>query len=574
MESKILAIVGGGPRGLAALESVYCCLVTDNSPKVLNTILFEPKKLPGTSHVYDIEQPDTNWLNYSQRALTLAGRDAVECEELKIPSFPSFHQWSGYTQKGTSVVDRYPLRSSLGKYLHERYESIAAVLLDHGLLEVKMAKVIKTDWVDHNFEIVIEDGTVYHSNELLLTIGHQPTTLSDQLKDWAKYTDSNAAVHLFTEPYPVEKILKSGQVKSDKLVALRGFGLAMIDVMRALTIGLGGKFEVIDETTKQMVYHKSGKEPQKIIPFSLDGLPMAPKPLNEKIDAWFLPTDAEIKNFNIIITDASKKGNATNIHFLIEEIAAIIARVYGSLKGKAETVDLPNDELQSVVCRWLLDADYEHRLLVSKSNPPRDTLQDFIGMATGTKSISLDYCIGQVWRHCQTVLYSAMSFSNLKENIVEDVISLDERIKRYSYGPPVKSLQQMLALIESGLVNLDFVIDPKIETTREGWRLSSNNQNIIVNIMVNSVLDPAKLLETNSPIVMSLLKESLVEPVHGKLGIRTKKNACVELDSDRDGIPLAVLGRLSKGTIVGADAVLQCFDGRADLWAEGLVNRL
>ena len=577
-ESKIkkLAIIGGGPRGLAALESIYSFLAAKTKLLALHTQLFEAGELPGAGHVYNLEQPDTNWLNFSERALRLDGRNAINHEDLSIPSFPSFHHWSGYnSEEDTGLLpDKFPLRSTLGIYLNERYNSIASVLLDNGLLEVIKAEIVETDWDNDTFKIIDNVGNVYHSDELVLTIGHQPTEHSKQLKDWIEYSASNATVDVLTEPYPVESILESIKMDSNKVVALRGFGLAMVDIMRALTIGLGGKFKVIDEPTQKMTYTKSGREPLAIIPFSLDGLPMAPKPLNLKIDQWFLPTEAEKKTFGNVIRVIAKEGNATSIEFLGDAIAPMVARIFKALKGKAETFTIEEDDLAAVIMAWLMDGDFEHRLIVSKSNPPQNMLEQFIGMATGTNSISLDFCIGQVWRHCQPVMYQAISFSNLDDEIIANVISLDERLKRYSYGPPVKSLQQVLALIEAEVLSLDFVRNPTIKMTKKGWKLSNQKDEILVNLMVNSVLDPAKILEMNSPIVRNLLQKSMVEPVHDELGIKTKKNGCVQLSKNRDEIPLAVMGRLSKGTIVGVDAVLQCFEDRADFWAEGVINRI
>ena len=203
IKSKVLGIVGGGPRGLAALESAYGWLIENDEPKKLSTILFETEEHFGAGQVYDLSQPDTNWLNLSERALTLAGRNAFECTELKIPSFPSFHDWSGYnTEKENEAnIDEFPLRSTLGKYLNERYESIASVLIENELLQVIKAKVIETDWDSNTFKITTEDKTIYKTDELVLTIGHQPTILSDQLKSWSDFSTGNPSIDLITEPY-------------------------------------------------------------------------------------------------------------------------------------------------------------------------------------------------------------------------------------------------------------------------------------------------------------------------------------------------------------------------------------
>lgn len=573
---KKLAIVGGGPRGLCALESIYGCLSKNENPNSLHTLFFERRELPGAGHVYNKEQPDTNWLNVSERGLTIGPRNEIKYEDVVIPSFPSYQEWAGYNPKTNHdpVPDKFPLRSVLGKYLNERYVSIASVLESEGLLQIIHGEVLLTEWKDRDFEIVMKTGATYRADEVVLTIGHQPTKNSAQILDWLAYSKSNCLVDFIPEPYPVENILNSKVIDSKNVVALRGFGLAMIDVMRALTIGLGGKFECIDETTQRMKYIASGKEPYRIVPFSLDGLPMAPKLLNLEIDQCFFPTEKEKKTFKSKVCAIAVSGAAHDNQFLINAITPIISRVFVNLKSKAYNHELNEAALQKIISSWLSDGNFKHHLIVPRNNPAEKTLRAFVEMATGTNAISLDFCVGHVWRHCQPTLYEAISYSNLDDEVIASVVALDERIKRYSYGPPVASLQQLLALIEEDIVTLDFVNNPKIETTEIGWKLSMGENSILVHLMVNSVLNPAKLMEVNSLIVCNLLYESLVEPVHCDLGIETHKNGRVCLSEDEDDIPLAVLGRLSKGTLIGVDAILECFGSRSIAWANGVIERI
>jgi hypothetical protein len=301
---------------------------------------------------------------------------------------------------------------------------------------------------------------------------------------------------------------------------------------------------------------------------------MAPKPLNLKIDRWFFPSEEEKENLKAAVGRKAEKGAEKNNHFLIDAMAPIIANVFESLEAKACPHKLSKLAIQDIISAYLADEEFKHDLIVPTGDPTEKILEAFVGMANGTKSISLDFCIGHVWRHCQPTLYKALSFSNLEEEVIADIVQLDERLKRYSYGPPVASLQQLLALIKADMVSLTFVNDPKIETTDKGWKLSKGKRSILVDLMVNSVLDSPKLLDINSPIVRNLLQESLVEPVHGELGIETYKNGCVSLQKERDEIPLAVLGRLSKGTLIGVDAILECFGIRSELWAEGVLRRI
>ena len=92
--------------------------------------------------------------------------------------------------------------------------------------------------------------------------------------------------------------------------------------------------------------------------------------------------------------------------------------------------------------------------------------------------------------------------------------------------------------------------------------------------MIDSVLDSPKLLNVCSPIVKKLVRNDLIEPIHSTLGIETTKNGYVTTDENLDEIPIAVLGRLAKGSVIGVDAILECFGSRIQDWAKFYVEQL
>ena len=569
----VVAIIGAGPRGLSALESLYATLANQSLEKDVKTILFEETDQFGNGQVYHRGQPDTNWLNVSERGLTIPARHVMEGINLKIPAFPSYQEWSGFNAEEDtgSIPDYFTKRSQMGAYLSQRFQSIAKLLIENGLLELLQEKVVCLDYDKPRFTIKTDSGK-YYADECVLTIGHQSTNLDEQMSKWKMQVSNIPQNKLVINPYPIENVLKN--VESGDVVALRGFGLAMIDVARALSEGVGGRFQLLDKVTRRMTYATSEKNMVRLVPFSLNGLPMTPKPLNLDLDKPYIPTEEELTLFEVRLNKSVRNGTKTqDIRFLITAVTPLVVEKYLALDKKADSHNLSFSEIEKIVELWLEDGSTEHDLIISKSLPAYDSLQAFIDMGTGSTKISLDYCIGQVWRHCQPTMYKVLSFTDLADDVIAEVIQLDERLKRYSYGPPVDSLTQMLALVDAGAMTLDFVNDPEISLSSKGWKLSKDEKNITATTMVDTVLDSPKLLEVNSPLVKSLLSDSLVEPIHSSLGISTGENAVVELDAEKEIIPLAVLGRLAKGTIIGVDAILECFGERSSLWAEGVVER-
>ena len=492
-----------------------------------------------------------------------------------IGEFPSYQDWSGYTSSGNerSTIDNFPLRSELGTYLRERFQGLSKTLIRLNKLEVIKDSVTGLDYEKELFTIKTENNKTYTAHEVLLTIGHQPTEADEQLAAWKTKVQDAEKRCLLTEPYPVADI-KNKASKGD-VVAFRGFGLAMIDAARSLTVGNGGSFELLDKTTRKMRFIPSEKNKVKLVPFSLDGLPMTPKPLSLEFDTPFIPSKKELTAFKKQLQgEIDKNEKPKNTRFLINVITPLIVKKFLALQEKSYPHQLTDIALEKLVKHWLEDASTSNDLIVSKKISAYKSMQAFVDMAAGNSKISLDYCLGQVWRHCQPTMYKVLSFSDLDDEVIAEIIKLDERLKRYSYGPPVDSLTQLLALVDAGVMTLDFVNDPDINLSENGWEFKKDDSSITATIMANTIVDSPKILKVNSPLVQSLLNDSLVEPVHSSLGISTYENAIVQLDGKGEIIPLAILGRLAKGTVVGVDSILECFGARSDKWAKGVVERL
>jgi len=269
-----IGIIGGGPRGLAALENLYILAAQESSLPIPLCTIFEESSWPGAGPVYSHDQAPTNWLNISIRFLELDTRSAFKIQNLEVPQFPSFFEWSLEQQLDPLApmislldlkpnMDIYPRRSDLGKYLTQRFLSIAEPLEKVGYLKFLRGRVVRIQPVNQQFEVnFTKSNLVQHSafdvvdyehvkknpvlfDEILLAIGHQMTKLDSQISGWKKQlNNSGSNQKLHTIAYPVEPY-RHKEHNSSEVIAIRGFGLAMIDSMRALTIGRGGKFDII-----------------------------------------------------------------------------------------------------------------------------------------------------------------------------------------------------------------------------------------------------------------------------------------------------------------------------------------
>jgi len=573
---KTIAIIGCGPRGLSALEDIFTEYVKNKRAYELKVLIFERTGKFGCGQVYAPNQTLHNWLNINERALTIAERERIQLNNESVEGFPSFQDWNGYDPDSTEEIDAYPPRAVLGTYLEARFNSMAKKLKQCNVLEMHASLVTSLKFKNDAFLIEDDKQKTYSADEVVLTVGHQPTQISKQIENWKQHEANTVGVTLYHKPYPIEGLFNDSTINGNSRVAIRGFGLAMIDVVRGIAGFTNSRFDIVNSDTQKMTFHPGANCPKKIIPFSLDGLPMAPKPINASIDNWFLPTDA---HFNML------KGNLKNYRSQPEQVdstativttmAKIIVDVFLSLRTKSISHNYNTEALQTLVEAYIEDDKTASDIIISNTLSAKTIMECFVNMAVGQQKISLDYCIGQVWRHCQPTLYEYLSYTEFHKDVILDIIQLDEKLKRLSFGPPVASLQQLLALLESGIMTVKAVDDPNIECTKNGWVLDGLNNDFTANIMINSVLDSPKVLLTDTPLIKQLLKDKYVFPIHEKLGFKTNKNGMASSTSKEQELPpIAVLGRLAQGTLLGVDAVLECFGKRSKFWAKDVLKRL
>jgi len=564
---RSIAIIGIGPRGSFALERLILELSKRKILRELHILLFDAGGQFGYGPVYGLNQNDANWLNISERVLLLERRPVIKFKDFDISSFPSYHDWIGedLTTIQSKKIDIYPVRSKLGSYLQERFQSLIIPLQKENLISLISGKIIKINNSNIGLTLDREDGIGYENiDEVLLTIGHQPTVDSSQITEWKKFVNKNQNLSLFSSPYPLRAYLNGGLDYSTS-IGIRGFGLAMIDIMRGIANSLG-TFELTDSHARHYSFSTPHSVKNLIIPFSLDGLPAVPKPLNYNLDKMFHPSEKEIISFENYIGDISIQKEAVNTDFLIEAFAPIAARVYFSLPKNNEYDSITEDVVIQIVRKWLNDDQYIHPTIVRNDLIPYRMMHDFAGMATGIHDISLDYCIGQVWRHCQPSIYEKLSYNHCIDSVVLDIVKLDEKMKRYSFGPPVDSIQQLLALVDAEVLNLNFISNPTIKLSSQGWKLSNDINTVVIKTMINSVLDAPVIKDIDSTILKNLLENNIITVVHDELGIDTDKYGFISSE-ENSNLPIAVLGRLAKGTIIGVDAILECFGNRPITWA-------
>lgn len=203
----------------------------------------------------------------------------------------------------------------------------------------------------------------------------------------------------------------------------------------------------------------------------------------------------------------------------------------------------------------------------------RKALYLTIEMAHRRIAPSIGYVIGQLWRKLQNEIRSGVNGAILAPETATALIGFDEGLKRFSYGPPVTASEQLLILIDNGLVSLQAVNDPDIALEPQGWRLIESDDALLAPVMIDAVL-PSPILENiTDPLIHGAMKDGLVLPVDEGFGAQTRPNGALIGRDGRAQNGISLLGRLSLGSVIATDSLHDCFGASTHRWAAGVADR-
>ena len=238
-----LAIIGGGPRALFALEELAQVVAETNLNATIEVTVFEPGT-PGAGWVYREEQ-SAHWrLNAPSSIVRTTLGNAAEYLDTK---------------------EAFPPRRKVGQFLAASFEHLLANLPPQ--LRVRHSKQ-QVGTIVRGEQWRIEEELF---DEVLLTTGHQ--------HHWAG--ELRHALHPYFDSLD--------SIPADQPVHVRGAALTFIDVCLELSEGRGGRFE----GEGLLEYHPSGKEPSAIIPMSRSGRFMEVKPAPDSALATQVLPDQE-----------------------------------------------------------------------------------------------------------------------------------------------------------------------------------------------------------------------------------------------------------------------------------------
>ncbi|MEU5534589.1 FAD/NAD(P)-binding protein [Streptomyces sp. NPDC020362] len=293
-----IAVIGAGPRGLAVLERL--CAHERARPSHARVLIHVVDAAPpGAGAVWRTDQSRFLLANTVASQITVYS-DAASRIGGPIEPGPSLYEWAaslsgpgarsgaaGPVDDSATLAearslgpDSYPTRALCGRYFAECFRRVLAGAPGHVEIRVHPSRAVAM--ADTHGRpggpqgIRLANGTrLNRLDAVVLAQGHVPTRPSPQEERTASLSRINRLTYV-PPGNPADADLDG--IPAGQPVLLRGLGLCFFDYLALFTLGRGGRFEPAGD---ELVYRRSGKEPA-LYASSRRGVPFHSRGANEK----------------------------------------------------------------------------------------------------------------------------------------------------------------------------------------------------------------------------------------------------------------------------------------------------
>jgi len=584
-----IAIVGLGPKGLYAFERLLAQFHISESADAVEIHLFEKTGNFGAGEIYEPDQPDYLIMNYPNRNINVWPEEKPKSH---VAEQLSFVEWLRINENKNDedLAYHFAPRRLVGKYLMYCFNVLLEGKRDY--IKVSQHTAVVSAIEREGRQLILKykssDNQISSNlkvDEVLLTTGHSSCKGKlEALENSADESDPNFIPFV----YPVQKELSHIQRSSS--VGIKGLGLTFIDTVLALTEGRGGTFDSMENGS--FLYRPSGNEPNKIFAFSRSGLPMIPRSGKEG-ETPYSPLYFTNKNIQ------ERAGEPTNIsfveHVLPLFIAELLYRYYSVIFEQQNLSFYPDKNLKELNNQ--IEAFHDKYPEIYRPNfanlfksktfaEPSVELGSLAYMhyllkeaEIGSES-SAFMAAAMTWGRLSEIFNRIYSFGGMSadSHYVFDV-KYRSKLNRISYGPPLENMKKVIALIETGIVNLDFAVNPKIKKFNNGWAIYNSRLRFQrISTLIDARIPTMNSVDDWSPLLQNMQRSGLLRPFKIK-GATSYEVGCPEIDSkgraiDRTGNSISNIsfyGTPTEGIVYDNDTLSRTRNNFASQWAMDVV---
>ncbi|MEU9749391.1 MULTISPECIES: FAD/NAD(P)-binding protein [Streptomyces] len=284
-----VCVVGGGPRGLSVLERL-CVNARHRPASTLVVHVVDPHR-PGAGGVWRTDQSHHLLMNTVASQVTLFTDESVEIEGELAPG-PSLFDWAARLGDGPGEAyddqvraeardltpDSYPTRAFYGHYLEWVFRYVVGTAPAHVRVVVHPKRAVRLygGQPDGPQSVLLADGTRLDGlDAVVLAQGHLPVTGGPGERELTDFAQAHSLTYV-PPANPADTDLSA--VRPGEAVALRGLGLNFFDHLTLFTLGRGGTYT---RQGDRLVYGPSGREP-RLYAASRRGIPYHSRGRNQK----------------------------------------------------------------------------------------------------------------------------------------------------------------------------------------------------------------------------------------------------------------------------------------------------
>lgn len=594
VKTKKVAIIGAGPKGTYGFERLAAQFTEAPVGGPVEIHVFNKNEYFGAGQVYNPTQPEYLLMNNH------AGDINMWVDEAPAPVVPELLPLTDWLQlkKGVEISEEdYVSRAWVGEYLQDGFEAIAAHLPEGISARNIVGEVtdLKKKHGGYHLQIKTPEGVTQtlpnQYDFVLLATGHSQNKLSDEDQAIKTFAGENEDIGFIPHIYPVGEL---ASVATGSRVAIRGLGLTFVDAVLALTEGRGGSFER-DEGEK-LVYTPSGREPEVMVPFSRSGRPMVPRrpaPPETVPVAFF--TDEALRRLK-------KESSTGKLHFQ-QQLQPLLYKemTYAYYEAEMRRTGF-NEDLRSYKTfrevQQVIETYHEQHADAERFNPsaflkPRfehdagwheqvqSYLKFFIREAKKGEITSPWAAVTAVWRKITPVFGRYYAFGGLEpESQRYFDQSFRRLLNRITYGPPIESIEKIVALMDSGLLDFRFAQHPELKMDKSFTLKSEDGRSQSIDYLIDARISKVDVSADQSPLYRNLLDHGLVQMYENTAAGQGYQPGCIALtpegftlDADGRANPsLAVTGTPTEGVLFDNDALARSRNNTASGWAACVRN--
>lgn len=512
-----VAVVGGGPRALWALERI-ASLAGD---RALRVDVLCRDGLIGAGPAYEPLQPPWLRLNVAASSVDVWAPSAADGAR----GGPSYDTWREEHEPGSSA-DAFPPRALTGTYLHAQAQ-VVLERLGPDRVTVHRRDVRRIDRLpDGRLALDAVPGGAY--DHVLVVTGHEQDWPGALHHGWA------GPVPLHPRVFPVTALQARPEVRPGATVVVRGAALTAIDAVLALTHGPAGHALriVLTSRTGRLMHPKTERSVLErvvdwdhLVAFAAGLVADRDRPLPEVLR---------------VVAAAALGGGPAALACVDDALADL------GLAGPADPHPAaPDATAQDVTAR--AGAELRRALAVARGEAEPDGA----------------WALGQAWRAAYPALVCRQEGTDPTGPVLgwPDWQRWARALERLAFGPPPVNGAALLDLLDSGVVEV-----------RRG-DAATIAADLDADLVVDAVLAPPGVRDLMpGTLLAGLVDAGLLTPApHGRGAL--VDGAARALDAAGRVVPgLAVAGRATEDVVIGNDTLVRSLHPHLDRWARDVLG--